>query len=77
MYSMYRATVDSRNPAPLIRQLIHIDPIVYRVVYITGGAEFLPSAVLIKHHAQKKQKAEKQTSLFELFLKGDVSKKHF
>ena len=38
-------TVDGRNPAPVDMVNIHKYPIIYRVLYIPGGAGFLPSTV--------------------------------
>ena len=35
--------VDGRNPANLLRLVVY--PIIYRVLYIPGGAGFLPSTV--------------------------------
>ena len=37
--------VDGRNPVDMVN--IRYYPIIYRVLYITGGAGFLPSTVLI------------------------------
>ena len=36
-------TVDGRNPANQLRLVVY--PIIYRVLYISGGAGFLPSTV--------------------------------
>ncbi len=38
-------TVDGRNPANQLRLVVH--PIIYRVLYISGGAGFQPSTVLL------------------------------
>jgi len=35
-------TVDGKNPAPVHR---YFNPIIFKVLYITGGAGFLPSTV--------------------------------
>ena len=37
-------TVDGRNPANQLRLVVY--PIIYKVLYIPGGARFLPSAVV-------------------------------
>ena len=37
-------TVDGRNPANQLRLVVY--PIIYRVLYIPGGAGFLPSTVI-------------------------------
>jgi len=39
-------TVDGRNPANQLRFVV--DPTIYRVSNIPGGARFLPSTVLFK-----------------------------
>ena len=42
-FRVYSSTVDGRNPVPV--DMIK-DPIIYRVLYIPGGAGFLPSTVI-------------------------------
>ena len=39
----YKNTVDGRNPAPV--DMVDTYPIICRVLYILGGAGFLPSTV--------------------------------
>ena len=41
----YKHSVDGRNPANQLRLVVH--PIIYRVLYISGGAGFLPSTVFL------------------------------
>ena len=40
---LFNTTVDGRNPANQLRLVVY--PIIYRVLYIPGGAGFLPSTV--------------------------------
>ncbi len=39
----WRHTVDGKNPAPVDSKVVY--PIIYKVLYIPGGAGFLPSTV--------------------------------
>ena len=45
--SIVGTTVDGRNPANQLRLVVYL--VIYRVLYISGGAGFLPSTVVLKH----------------------------
>ena len=42
---LFETTFDGRNPANQLRLVVY--PIIYRVLYIPGGAGFLPSTVVL------------------------------
>ena len=45
---LYCTTVDGRNPAPVdIMEIFRESTIIYRVLFISGGAGFLPSTVTV------------------------------
>jgi len=42
------ATVDGRNPAPVEMENLHESTIIYRALYMSSGAGFLPSTKVCK-----------------------------
>ena len=62
-------TVDGKNPANQLRLVVY--PIIYRVLYIPGGAGFLPSTVFYQEFLSVSKKRTGSFRIDVIFL-GDL-----